>query len=50
MRSFVYITDVADATYKIAVNSKPGNIYHISNNNLISIKKFGLIQYLSLMA
>jgi len=38
MRSFVYITDVAYATYKIAVNSKPGNIYHISNNNLISIK------------
>ena len=24
MRSFVYITDVADATYKIAIKSKPG--------------------------
>ena len=38
MRSFIYITDVAQATYKIAINSKPGNIYHISTNNSITIK------------
>ena len=38
MRSFIYITDVAEATYKIAIKSKPGNIYHISSKNLISIK------------
>lgn len=38
MRSFIYITDVAQAIYKIAINSKPGNIYHISTKNLITIK------------
>ena len=38
IRSFIYITDVAEATYKIALKSLPGNIYHISSNNLISIK------------
>ena len=38
MRSFIYITDVAEATYKIAIKPKPGNIYHISSKNLISIK------------
>ncbi len=38
MRSFIYITDVAEATYKILMKSVPGNIYHISSGNLISIK------------
>ncbi len=38
MRSFIYITDVAQATYKVAIKSKPGNIYHISTNNSITIK------------
>ncbi len=37
-RSFIYVTDVVDATYKIALSGKPGNIFHISTNNLISIK------------
>ena len=38
MRSFIYITDVAEATYKITVKSKPGNIYHISTKRLLTIK------------
>jgi len=37
-RSFVFITDIADATYKICLRSKIGEIYHISTNRLISIK------------
>ena len=36
-RSFIYIDDVVEATYKIALKSKKGNIYHISNNQEISI-------------
>ena len=37
-RSFIYITDVVEATYKLCNNSKNGDIYHISTNKLISIK------------
>lgn len=37
-RSFIYITDVAKATYKLCNNSINGDIYHISTNNLVSIK------------
>ncbi len=38
LRSFVYIEDIADATYKICLKSNNGEIYHISTNRLISIK------------
>jgi len=37
-RSFIHIKDVADATYKILFNGEFGNTYHISTNNLISIR------------
>jgi dTDP-glucose 4,6-dehydratase len=37
-RSFIYITDVADATYKICLKAKSGEIYHISSNNVVKIK------------
>ena len=36
-RSFVYIDDVIKATFKIMLHGKNGEIYHISNNRLISI-------------
>ena len=36
-RSFIYITDVAEATYGICLKSKKGKIYHISSEKLISI-------------
>ena len=38
-RSFVHIDDAMNATYKIINKGTVGNTYHISNNNLISIKK-----------
>jgi dTDP-glucose 4,6-dehydratase len=37
-RSFIYITDVAEATYKLCNKSINGDVYHISTNKLISIK------------
>jgi dTDP-glucose 4,6-dehydratase len=37
-RSFIYITDVAKATYKLCNKSINGDIYHISTNKLVSIK------------
>lgn len=37
-RSFIYITDVAEATYKLCNKSINGDVYHISTNQLISIK------------
>ncbi len=36
-RSFIYVKDVVDATFKITLKGKKGEIYHISNNYLISI-------------
>ena len=36
-RSFIYIDDTVEATYKIAIRGNIGQIYHISNNKLISI-------------
>ena len=36
-RSFIYVDDVVSATYRIAIKGKKGEIYHISNNKLISI-------------
>ena len=37
-RSFIYITDVCKATYKLCIKSKNGEIYHISTPRLTSIK------------
>ncbi len=37
-RSFIHIDDVSSATYKILKNGKIGECYHISTNDLISIR------------
>lgn len=37
-RSFIHISDVVEATYKLCNKSINGEIYHISTNKLISIK------------
>ena len=37
-RSFIHINDVADATYKIAIKGRIGESYHISTENIISIR------------
>ena len=36
-RSFIHINDVADATYRVALDGLPGSTYHISTNKTISI-------------
>ncbi len=38
MRNFIYVEDVVNATYKIALKGKTGETYHISSNQIISIK------------
>lgn len=38
-RSFIHISDVCDATLKIMENSEIGEVYHISNTRLVSIKE-----------
>ena len=38
LRSFVFIEDLNDAYYKILMNGKPGDTYHVSSNKLYSIK------------
>tara|TARA_B100000029_G_scaffold490420_1_gene549433 strand:- start:192 stop:1184 length:993 start_codon:yes stop_codon:yes gene_type:complete len=37
-RSFIYIDDVSEATYKISLNGKIGDTYHISTEKIITIK------------
>ena len=37
-RSFIFISDVVKATYKLCNKSINGDVYHISTNKLISIK------------
>ena len=37
-RSFIHMRDVCDATYKIMQNGQDGDTYHISTNEVISIK------------
>lgn len=37
-RSFIYVDDVSEATYKILKKGKNGETYHISSTQLISIK------------
>jgi dTDP-glucose 4,6-dehydratase len=38
IRSFIHIDDVSDATWRIAQNGKLGECYHISTNEMISIR------------
>lgn len=38
-RSFIHMKDVADATWKIMLNGKMGDVYHISTKEVISIRK-----------
>lgn len=42
VRSFIHIEDVADATHRIALKGKPGDAYHISTNQTVSIR--GLVE------
>ena len=37
-RNFIYVEDVAAATFKILKSGKKGNVYHISSDEIISIK------------
>jgi len=39
VRVFIHMTDVADATLKIARAGKPGDTYHISGYELVSIRR-----------
>lgn len=38
VRSFIHISDVVDATFKIAKKGMPGETFHISTSKLISIR------------
>ena len=38
VRSFIHIDDVSDGTWRVATNGVPGEIYHISTPQLISIR------------
>jgi dTDP-glucose 4,6-dehydratase len=42
VRSFIHMSDVSDATYRIATNGVPGESYHISTRETISIR--GLVE------
>jgi dTDP-glucose 4,6-dehydratase len=37
-RVFIHMTDVSDATLKVALNGRSGECYHISGTNLVSIR------------
>lgn len=39
IRSFIHMGDVADATYRIAMDGIPGQSYHISNTDTLSIRE-----------
>jgi dTDP-glucose 4,6-dehydratase len=39
VRSFIHIDDVASATLKIAIDGEPGQTYHISTKDTVSIRK-----------
>ena len=43
IRSFIHIEDVSDAVFKILMKGKNGSSYHISTNNIISIKDLVLM-------
>lgn len=38
-RSFIHISDVADATWRVARDGKPGETYHISTDRVVSIRE-----------
>lgn len=38
VRSFIHIRDVADGTWRVARDGRPGEIYHLSTPRLISIR------------
>lgn len=38
-RSFIHMKDVSDATWKVMLNGKNGDTYHISTNEVISIRE-----------
>lgn len=38
-RSFIHMRDVSDATWKIMVNGRDGDTYHISTNEVVSIRE-----------
>lgn len=38
IRSFIHIDDVADATYRVAMDGKPGDTYHLSTTETVSIR------------
>ena len=39
VRSFIHIRDVADGTWRVARDGRPGEIYHLSTPRLISIRE-----------
>jgi len=39
VRSFIHIEDVADATHRVAVEGVPGETYHISTQEIVSIRE-----------
>ena len=39
VRSFIHIKDVADATYRIAIDGVAGDSYHISTPDTVSIRE-----------
>ena len=39
VRSFIEMTDVSDATLKIALSGRPGETYHISTDRAVSIRE-----------
>lgn len=39
VRSFIHMRDVADATHRIALEGTPGESYHISTRNTVSIRE-----------
>jgi dTDP-glucose 4,6-dehydratase len=45
IRSFIHIEDVADATYRVALQGTPGNAYHISGDQTVSIR--GLVEQIA---
>lgn len=38
-RSFIHIRDVSDATWKIMVDGAPGESFHISTNEIVSVRE-----------
>lgn len=45
IRSFIHVDDVSESTYKIATEAKAGEIYHLSDDQAISI--FNLVKMIS---